>query len=51
MPLNTLIDSGQRILPLPDVQHTTLEIDVLSRFVCNTWDEPRLTAAGALVPS
>ena len=39
MPLNTLIDSGQAILPLPDVQHTTLGIDVLSRFVCNTWDE------------
>src|SRR5216684_4994358 len=39
MPLNTLIDSGQPILPLPDVQHTTLGIDVLSRFVCNTWDE------------
>ncbi len=39
MPLNTLIDSGQPSLPLPDVQHTTLGIDVLSRFVCNTWDE------------
>ncbi len=39
MPLNTLIDSGQPIFPLPDVQHTTLGIDVLSRFVCNTWDE------------
>lgn len=38
MPLNTLIDSGQPILPLPDVQHTTLGIDLLSRFVRNTWD-------------
>jgi choline dehydrogenase-like flavoprotein len=39
MPLNRLIDSGQHIVPPPDVQHTTLGIDVLSRFVCNTWDE------------
>ena len=39
MPLNRLIDSGQQIVPPPDVQHTTLGIDVLGRFVCNTWDE------------
>jgi choline dehydrogenase-like flavoprotein len=39
MPLNRLIDSGQPIVPPPDVQHTTLGIDVLGRFVCNTWDE------------
>lgn len=38
MPLNALIDSGQP-LPPPDVQRTTLGIDVLSRFVCNTWEE------------
>jgi len=34
-----VIDSGQPSLPLPDVQHTTLRIDALTRFVCNTWDE------------
>lgn len=45
MPLNRLIDSGQPIVPPPDVQRTTLGIDVLSRFVCNTWDEA--TAGGA----
>jgi hypothetical protein len=39
MPLNRLFDSGQQIVPPPDVQHTTLGIDALSRFVCNTWDE------------
>jgi hypothetical protein len=39
MPLDRLIDSGQPILPPPDVQRTTLGLDVLSRFVCNTWDE------------
>ena len=39
MPLNRLFDSGQQIAPPPDVQHTTLGIDVLGRFVCNTWDE------------
>lgn len=39
MPLNRLTDSGQQILPPPDVQRTSLGIDVLSRFVCNTWDE------------
>jgi choline dehydrogenase-like flavoprotein len=45
MSLNKLTDSGQPILPPPDVQHTTLGIDVLSRFVCNTWDEA--TASGS----
>jgi GMC oxidoreductase len=44
MPLDRLIDSGQPIVPLPDVQRTTLGLDVLSRFVCNTWDEA--TASG-----
>ena len=44
MPLNRLFDSGQQITPPPDVQLTTLGIDVLSRFVCNTWDEA--TAGG-----
>jgi hypothetical protein len=39
MPLNQLIDSGQPINPPPDVQHTTLGLDALSRFICNTWDE------------
>ena len=39
MPINILIDSGQPIQPPPDVQRTTLGLDVLSRFVCNTWDE------------
>jgi choline dehydrogenase-like flavoprotein len=39
MPLNWLNDSGNRIDPPPDVQRTTLGVDVLSRFVCNTWDE------------
>ena len=39
MPLNRLFDSGQPITPPPDVQRTSLGIDVLSRFVCNTWDE------------
>ncbi|MGA3008150.1 MAG: GMC oxidoreductase [Opitutaceae bacterium] len=39
MPLNILTDSGQPIQPPPDVQRTTLGLDVLSRFVCNTWDE------------
>lgn len=45
MPLNRLLDSGQPINPPPDVQRTSLGIDVLSRFVCNTWDEA--TAGGA----
>jgi len=44
MPLNRLIDSGQQIVPPPDVQHTTLGIDALGRFVCNTWEEA--TASG-----
>ena len=39
MPLDSLVDSGQQITPPPDVQRTTLGIDALSRFVCNTWDE------------
>jgi choline dehydrogenase-like flavoprotein len=39
-----LIDSGQQIVPPPDVQHTSLGIDALSRFVCNTWEEA--TASG-----
>jgi hypothetical protein len=43
MPLDLLTDSGLP-LPIPDVQRTTLGLDVLSRFVCNTWDEA--TAAG-----
>lgn len=44
MTLNRLIDSGQQIVPPPDVQHTSLGIDALSRFVCNTWEEA--TASG-----
>lgn len=44
MPLNRLIDSGQPIVPPPDVQRTSLGLDALGRFVCNTWDEA--TAAG-----
>jgi hypothetical protein len=39
MPINRLIDSGQPITPPPDVQGTTLGLDALGRFVCNTWDE------------
>jgi choline dehydrogenase-like flavoprotein len=39
MPLNQLIDSGNPIQPPPDVQRTTLGLDVLSRFICSTWDE------------
>lgn len=39
MPLTRLQDSGQLIQPPPDVQRTTLGLDVLSRFVCSTWDE------------
>jgi len=39
MPLDRLIDSGRPIVPPPDAQRTTLGLDVLSRFVCNTWDE------------
>ncbi len=44
MSLNKLTDSGQPIIPLPDVQRTTLGLDVMGRFVCNTWDEA--TAGG-----
>src|SRR6185369_5458977 len=39
MPLNQLRDSGQPITLLPDVQRTTLGLDVLGRFICNTWEE------------
>jgi GMC oxidoreductase len=39
MPLNRLDDSGNPILERPDVQQTSLSLDVLGRFVCNTWDE------------
>jgi choline dehydrogenase-like flavoprotein len=39
MPLDSLVDSGQPIVPPPDVQRTTLGLDVLSRFTCNTWEE------------
>jgi hypothetical protein len=44
MSLNRLADSGQPITPPPDVQRTTLSIDALGRYVCNTWDEA--TAGG-----
>ena len=44
MPLNSLNDSGNRIDPPPDVQRTTLGVDLLSRFVCSTWNEA--TASG-----
>jgi len=47
MPLNQLRDSGQPITPLPDVQRTTLGLDALGRFVCNTWEEA--TANGTRV--
>ncbi|MGF6572503.1 hypothetical protein SAMN05443245_4680 [Paraburkholderia fungorum] len=33
MPLNQLIESGNPISPLPDVQRTTFSLDVLGRFV------------------
>ena len=39
MPLNRLIDSGTPIQPPPDVQRTSLSLDVMGRFVCDTWDE------------
>jgi choline dehydrogenase-like flavoprotein len=39
VPLNRLADTGQPIQPPPDVQRTTMSLDVLGRFVCNTWDE------------
>ena len=38
MTLNRLDDSSQP-LPIPDVQRTTLALDLLGRFVCDTWDE------------
>jgi hypothetical protein len=44
MPLNRLVDSGQPIVPPPDVQRTTLALDALGRHVCNTWNEA--TASG-----
>jgi choline dehydrogenase-like flavoprotein len=39
MPLNRLADTGQPIQPPPDVQRTTMSLDVLGRFVCSTWEE------------
>jgi hypothetical protein len=39
MPLTRLVDSGSAIQPPPDVQRTTMSLDVLGRFVCSTWDE------------
>jgi hypothetical protein len=47
MTLNRLFDSGQPIVPPPDVQQTTLGLDALSRFVCNTWDEATAGATRA----
>jgi hypothetical protein len=39
MPLNQLIDSGVAITPPPpDVQRTTLGLDLLGRFICNMAD-------------
>jgi choline dehydrogenase-like flavoprotein len=38
VPLNRLADTGQPIQP-PDVQRTTMSLDVLGRFVCDRWDE------------
>jgi len=38
VPLNHLADTGHPIAP-PDVQRTTLGLDALGRYVCNTWDE------------
>jgi len=38
MTLNRLDDSFQP-LSAPDVQRTTLSLDLMGRFVCNTWDE------------
>ena len=38
MSLNKLVDSGQP-LPPPDIQRTTLAVDGMSRFTCNTWEE------------
>ena len=39
MSLNRLVDSGASIVPPPDVQRTTMSLDVLGRFVCSTWEE------------
>jgi choline dehydrogenase-like flavoprotein len=39
MPLNSLKDTGNPIQERPDVQRTSLSVDVLGRFLCNTWDE------------
>ena len=39
MPLNSLKDTGNPIQERPDVQRTSLSLDVLGRFICNTWDE------------
>jgi len=39
MPLNKLLDSGEAIQPPPDVQRTTMSLDVMGRFVCSTWEE------------
>src|SRR5215467_6912423 len=39
MALNRLTDSRDPIQPRPDVQQTSLSLDVMGRFVCNTWDE------------
>src|SRR5262249_40317307 len=36
MTLNRLDDSGQP-LSTPDVQRTTLSLDLMGRYVCNTW--------------
>jgi choline dehydrogenase-like flavoprotein len=38
MTLNRLDDSGQPLSP-PDVQRPTLSLDLMGRYVCNTWDE------------
>ena len=46
MTLNKLVDSGQPLLPPPDVQRTTFSIDAVARFVCNTWDEILAAQAG-----
>jgi choline dehydrogenase-like flavoprotein len=39
MALTRLSDTLQPIQPPPDVQRTTMSLDVLGRFICNTWDE------------
>jgi hypothetical protein len=46
MSLNRLDDSGVP-LPVPDVQRTTLGLDVLGRFVTSTWDEAVQNGGGA----